>query len=187
MFQSYSVFHTFKYYGKYLSHLNVKYLHNEEYSTDLDEYLKQIYNINNLDGIRELNINSIDVEVFKFLFPSIEFFSGNIEYQSYKGNYLTPNYKIFSEIINSCKNLKHMTLNSSFSFYNNKNFVLDLTTLYNSSLEEIIVNSNKIDNLEIIFNDNLPIRPKKLNIKMNINNKFLDKFNDYNIFIKNSF
>ncbi len=187
-FSSILSFDFFDYYHKCIK---IEYQDQNEYTSEFDNFVWDIFHRLNYDylaGKKKLVTESIDVEVLKITFPTIESFTGNLVFQSYKGNYKTPNNQILETIIQSCPNLKYMELHNLNPIKNDDKIVLNLDVLMNSSLENFIIKSFvqiTQDNLIIEFNFNQNSN-KKINIKLNVDNDLLillsEKYNGYGIF-----
>ncbi len=182
---------SFGFFDYFLKCNKIKYQKQNEYTTEPDNFnwdICQRLNHDYLLGKKTLIVESIDVELLKITFATIESFSGNLVFQSYKGNYLTPNNKIFEMIIKSCPHLKYFELNNLNSIKNNDKLVINLDVLINSSLENLIIkSSNQIMEANLVIEFGFNHNPKrKINIKINVDNKLLNllsnKYNEYQIF-----
>jgi|LauGreDrversion4_2_1035121.scaffolds.fasta_scaffold459325_2 hypothetical protein len=168
-----------------------KYQNQNEYTPEFDNFTWDIFhrlNYNYLVGKKKIVVESVDVEVLKIAFPTIESFTGNLVFQSYKGNYSTPNNKILETIIKSCPKLKYMEIHNLNPIKNEDKLVINLDLLLSSSLENFIIKSlvkitqNKLV-IEFSFNQKTN---KKINIKLNVDNDLLkllsDKYNNFGVF-----
>lgn len=166
---------SFNFFDYYLKSKCITYNQDNEYSPDFDNFAWDTCHRLNYDyliGKTKLVVESIDVEILKIVFPTIEIFTGNLVFQSFKGNYNTPNYKIFNSIIKACPKLKHVELHNLNPLRDGNKFVIDLDLLGNSSVEDLTINSN----IQINEN-NLTIVDKYICTKLNVNRKINIKVN----------
>lgn len=179
---------TFKRHFDY--YYSITHNENKEYTLEIDDFKWDRFNDMSpyskyLLGKTSVLVESIDVELFKYLIPTIQSFTGEIIYMSYKGIYNLPNCEIFYKIIKKCQQLKSLTLNTGNSLYceGSKSYLLDLTTLYYSNLDEFILKTDILNrsDLDIIMNETLPIRSKPLIIKINMNHSLFKKYEPYGI------